>query len=164
MAKFFIRNSLNPSKVVLCGITYNQVVPVGNEGEAIWVIELATDEIDINGNIIRPEFINLTDLTYLEDEIDEAVERISSKVDWSPLAVDSNIPYVDSVFPAEYEIALEASLEIVLKDRLPSVGIDSGSISMTVNGHDVTGELEISGDPYEYKVGWSPFLRIQEEY
>ena len=43
MAYFQVRNSLNPSKVIVCGITYKQIVPTNNEGEAIWVIEVATD-------------------------------------------------------------------------------------------------------------------------
>lgn len=164
MADFLVRNSLNPSKVVLCGITYRQVVPKGNEGEAIWVVEIATEEPDINGDSIAPEILNLTNLSYLEEEITAAVERISAKIDWSPFITDIWAPYVESIFPADYEVALETSVEILLKERLPAAGIDIDSISITVNDFDVTSESEITGDPYEYKIKWSPFMRVQAEY
>ena len=43
---------------------------------------------------------------------------------------------------------------------MPSAGIDIDSITMTVNGFDVTNELEIIGDPFDYSITWRPFLRI----
>ena len=62
MAYFQVRNSLNPSKVIVCGVTYTQVVPKGNEGEAIWVIQVATDEPHKDtGEAIPPHFIHQTD-------------------------------------------------------------------------------------------------------
>lgn len=162
MAEFFIRNSLNPSKVVSCGITYRQLVPKGNEGEAVWVIELATRETDTNGDAIPSEYIYLTSLEYLQEEIDAAAARIAAKVDWTPLANDGSAPYVDSISPAEYEIPIDSTLEIVLKELLPATGIDINSIEMTIDGHDVTGELEITGDPYEYKLKWHPSIIVKE--
>jgi len=164
MASFYIRNSLNPSKVVLCGVTHRQVVPTNNEGEAIWVIEIATNETDVNGDPIASEFLNLTDLTHLDSEMSEAIERISARIDWSPLQADSNVPYVEEVFPPDYEVALDTSVELLLKERLPSAGIDDSSIVMTINGLDVTNELELIGDPYEYRIKWSPFMVVEEEY
>jgi len=164
MAEFILRNSLNPSKAVQCAVTYRQVVPKGIEGEALWVVEVVTTEPDVSGNSIAPEYINLVDLTYLEDEIAEAVERISTQIDWSPLIEDTRAPYVESLSPSTYEVPLETSVEVVLKDLLPAAGIDVDSIIMTVNGEDVTNELEITGDPYEYNIKWSPFIRIMDEY
>ena len=34
------------------------------------------------------------------------------------------------------------------------------SIQMTINDFDVTSELEIVGDPYEYTIKWNPFMRV----
>lgn len=164
MAEFLVRNSLNPSKVILCGITYRQVVPKGEEGEAVWVIEIATEEPDISGNPISSEILHLTDLTYLEEEITEAVERIAAQIDWSPLVTDTRAPYVYSISPSAYEVPLETSVEVVIKEILPAAGIDIDSIEMTINDEDVTDELVITGDPYEYKIKWSPFVRVQDEY
>ena len=60
MAQFLIRNSLNPQKVIKCGITFEQITPKSYEGEGLWVVELATDELHKNGGNIPPEFINVT--------------------------------------------------------------------------------------------------------
>jgi hypothetical protein len=100
----------------------------------------------------------------LGEEIKEAVENIAAKIDWTPLIDDTRVPYVDSIRPSDYEVELETSIEIVLKEILPAAGIDIDSIIMTVNGFDVTDELEITGDPYEYKVIWNPTMRVTEEY
>lgn len=167
MAQFLIRNSLNPQKVVKCGITFEQVIPKGVEGEPIWVVELATDEPHKNGGIIRPEFINLTTLDNLDLEVKKSVEIISDQIDWTQLEVDIRAPLVHSVYPTDYEVSMDTFVEIVIKDLLPSAGIDVDSIRMTITADgkdfDVTSELEITGDPWIYYVKWHPFLRIYEE-
>jgi len=163
MAQFLIRNSLNPQKVVSCGITFEQVTTKGGMGEPIWVIELATDEPHKNGGNIPPEFINLTSLDNLDEEIEKAVEILSEKIDWTPLEIDLRPPFVESCYPSSYEVDIESSIEIILKDLLPAAGIDIDSINMTINDFDVTSELEISGDPYEYTLKWKPFIRVYSE-
>ena len=163
MAQFLIRNSLNPQKVVKCGITFEQVTPTNYEGEPIWVVELSTDEPHVSGGSIPPEFINLTSLDNLDEEIEKAVEIISAKIDWTPLEVDIRPPFVESCYPSSYETSIETILKIVLKDVLPSAGIDITSITMTINDFDVTSELELNGDPYEYTLKWKPFMRVYSE-
>lgn len=160
MAQFLIRNSLNPQKVVNCGITFEQITPKDYEGESIWVVELATDEPHITGGDIPPEFINLTSLDNLDEEIEKAVETISAKIDWTPLETDIRPPFVESCYPSSYETSIETILKIVLKDVLPSAGIDISSITMTINDFGVTSELDITGDPYEYTLKWKPFMRV----
>ena len=44
MAQFLVRNSLNPQKVIKCGITFEQLAPKDNEGDLIWIVEIASDE------------------------------------------------------------------------------------------------------------------------
>jgi hypothetical protein len=163
MAQFLIRNSLNSQKVVKCGITFEQVTPKNLEGEPIWVVELATDEPHKNGGSIPPVFINLITLDNLDAEIKQAVETISEQVNWTPLENDERPPFVDSVSPTSYEVDMTAHVEIVIKDLLPSAGIDIDSIQMTINDLDVTDELEITGDPYEYTLKWLPFMKVYEE-
>jgi hypothetical protein len=163
MAQFLIRNSLNPQKVVKCGITFEQVTPTNYEAEPIWVVELATDEPHKDGGIIPPEFINLISLNNLDEEIEKAVEIISAKIDWTPLEIDLRPPFVESCLPSEYEVDIESRIEIVLKDVLPSAGIDIDSIQMTINDFDVTDELEVTGDPWVYYIRWAPKLRIYEQ-
>lgn len=164
MAQFLLRNSLNPQKVIKCGITFKQVVPKGGEGESIWVIEIGTNEPHKDGGVIPPEFINLITLDNLDQEIEKAIKTISAKVDWTPLESDIRAPFVYSCSPSEYEIDIDSSIEIILKDILPAAGIDINSIEMTINDFDVTSELDISGDPYEYKIKWRPFMRVLDTY
>lgn len=164
MAQFLIRNSLSSQKVVKCGITFEQVTPKNLEGEPIWVVEIATDEPHKNGGVIPPEFVNLITLDNLDLEIKKAVETISDQIDWTPLEEDVRPPIVDSVYPTDYEVSMDAFVEIVIKELLPSAGIDINSIQMTINDFNVTSDLTITGDPYEYTVQWKPTMRVYEEY
>ena len=164
MAYFQVRNSLNPSKVIVCGITYKQVVPKGNEGEAIWVMEVATDEPHVTtSGTIPPYFINVTDELDLDLEIEKAVAEISKQVDWEPLAADTRPPYVNSVQPDTYVVPIHENVALGIIDLHPSLGIDIDSIEMIVNGVDVTADLRITGDEFEYRVGWRPPARIYEQ-
>ncbi len=160
MAQFLVRNSLNPQKVIKCGITFEQLTPKDDEGEPIWVIEIATDEPHKDGGDILPEFINLTSLDNLDEEIEKAVKTISVQVDWTPLESDLRAPFVEACYPSDYEVSIESHVKIILKELLPSAGIDVDSIQMTINDFDVTSELEVTGDPYEYTLKWKPFMRV----
>lgn len=164
MAYFQVRNSLNPHKVIVCGITYNQVVPKGGQGEAIWVIEVATDEPHVTtSGSIAPYYITVTDELDLDLEIEKAISYISRQVDWEPLSEDTRAPFVTEVYPSDYIHGINENVEVVITDLHPSQGIDINSIEMTVNDIDVTDDLRISGDEYEYKVEWRPPSRVYEQ-
>ena len=121
MAYFQVRNSLNPSKVIVCGITYKQVVPTDNEGEAIWVIEVATDEPHATtSGTIPPYYINVTDELDLDLEIEKAVAEISKQVDWEPLAADTRPPFVNSVQPDTYITPIHENVILGIIDLHPS--------------------------------------------
>jgi hypothetical protein len=163
MAYFQVRNSLNPSKVIVCGITYKQVVPKDNEGEAIWVIEVATDEPHVTtSGTIPPYFINVTDELDLDLEVEQAVAEISKQVNWEPLSADTRPPYVYSVQPDTYIQRMQENVILGIKDLHPSLGIDINSIEMTVNYIDVTEELRINGDEFDYIVEWRPPARVYD--
>ena len=164
MAYFQVRNSLNPSKVIVCGITYRQIVPKGNDGEAIWVIEVATDEPHVTtSGAIAPYYITVTDELDLDLEVEKAVAAISRQVDWEPLAEDTRPPYVNEVRPDTYIQDINDNVFVSIIDNHPSYGIDIDSIEMTVNGADVTEDLRISGDEYNYLVEWRPPARVYEQ-
>lgn len=166
MAQFIVRNSLNPSKAVRFGVTFEQLVPKGGEGEPIWVAEVATAEPHKDGGGIPPEFINLVSLDHLDAEIEKVVETISAQIDWTPLDEDLRPPFVLSCYPTSYEVDIESFIEIVIKDNLPAAGIDISSINMVITADgvdfDVTPELEIKGDPFLYTVKWVPEIRIYD--
>lgn len=161
MAYFTVRHSLNPSKVIRIGITYRKIVAKADQdGELIWVLEVATDEPDINGDEIQPYFIHLTDELDMDDEIKKAVAYISNQVDWEPLADDGRAPYVDSVDPSTYIADIWSNVVFNLKEIFPSAGIDQSSIKMFVNDEEVTDDLVITGDVYDYTITWSPPGRL----
>jgi len=163
MAYFQVRNSLNPSKVIVCGITYKQVVPKDNEGEAIWVMVVATDEPHVTtSGAIPPHYITVTDELDLDLEIEKAVAEISKQVDWEPLVADTRPPYVYSVQPDTYIQNIQENVIIGIQDMHPSYGIDLDSIEMTVNYIDVTDDLRISGDEFDYMVEWRPPARVYD--
>ena len=152
MAYFTVRNSQNPGKAVTLGITYRQLVDKNSQdGEAIWVLEVATDEPHVTtSGTIPPYFINLTSTDDVDEEIDKAVVALSSQIDWSPLSPDTRAPFVDSVSPSTLDLH-------------PSAGIDINSIEMTVNDIDVTSDLIITGEEFDYDVEWCPPSRIYEQ-
>lgn len=162
MAEFFIRNTLNPNKVVKCDLTFRQVVPKDYEGEPIWIAELVTQEPHLNGGVIRPVYINLVDLDDLDSEVTEAVETISAQINWLPLDDDARAPIVTSYHPVGSSVSIEDHVIINLEELFPAEGIDLSSLTMTINGFDVTPELIIEGDPYAYNVKWKPFKTVYD--
>lgn len=165
MANFLIRNSLNPNKVVKLGISFQQIVLKGTEGEPVWLVEVATNELDEYGNGIPSEFIHLTSLENLDKEIEKIAAVISDKVDWTPLVVDSRAPFVDSYFPFETsDVNIDSSVSVVINELLPSAGIDLSSIEVALDGFDITNEVAISGDPYSYTLKWKPQTIVYDTY
>ena len=165
MADFIVHNSLNPYKSVRFSITLQQQVLKNSEGEPIWTAEINTLEPDINGDQLKSKYIHLRTLENLDKEIEKAVSELCGQIDWSPLLTDRRAPYVDSYVPEEsFGVDIDGSVEIVIKESLPAAGIDIDSISMTFNGEDVTNQLAITGDPYEYKLKWKPSTVVYETY
>lgn len=157
MAYFTVRNSRNPHKAISCGITYKQVVSKGrHDGELIWVLEVATDEPHKDGGSIPPYFINLTEEIDLDLEIEKAISAIAKQVDWDPLLDDTRAPYVEWHEPTTYEVGITSDVVASIIDRHPSLGIDIDSIQMFVNDIEVTDQLSITGDEYNYIIRWTP--------
>lgn len=166
MANFIVRNSLNPYKIVKIGITFSYVTPKNNEGDPIWVIELATKEKDLNGNSIPPEYISVVSLENIDAEIERATAIISNKIDWGTLLDDGRAPLVDSHTPNNGDDGVSIFQDVIvnLKEVFPAAGIDSSSIKISINDFDVTSELNISGNPFEYKVTWKPPGKVFDTY
>ena len=162
MAEFVIRNNLNPHKAVKCTISFKQVTSKNREGEPLWFVELATSEKDKNGNSVRPVYIdNVTEGT-LDAAITKATAILSDQIDWSPLIEDNRPPFVVTSYPDEQVVDINSLVTFTIRDIEPSDGIDPDSITMTVNGLDVTDELELVGSPFEYSITWKPKIRVKE--
>jgi len=162
MATFFVRHSMNPSKAVTFGITYKQLIDKNSsDGELIWLLEIATDELDKDTNgIIPPRFINLINFEDMDEVIEDAISELAKRIDWGELASDTRAPFVDSVIPSAYTARIHDNVIFRVKDLQPSVGIDINSIQMLINDVDVSSDLRISGDEFEYQIEWRPPSRI----
>lgn len=166
MAEYLIKNTLNPYKVVKCDITFRQLVNKGRGCDPVWLVQLSTSEPHKDGGTINPEFINVSSLKNLDSEIKDATEAIASQVDWGDLQSDVTPPFVNQYSPLQNDknASIFSDVVVSLKDGFPSTGIDPGSVRMYVNGFDVTDEIELIGDPFEYKVVWRPQARVKDYY
>ncbi len=164
MAEYLLRNSLNPNKVVSCTITFRQLAEKNEDGELVWVVELNTVEPHKNGGSIPAEYVHYTSDANLDVAIKEATERIAAKIEWEPTLDDLRPPFVADSFPMDGEqlFPIDSTLVIDIQDVLPSAGIDVDSIQISVNGIDVTNELDIKGDPFNYKVSWRPSIIVYD--
>jgi hypothetical protein len=125
---------------------------------------VGTDEVDKNGDPIKDVYANLVSLDNISDAIDLLVAKISKQIDWEPFDTDSIPPYVDSVYPVDYIAKIHDPVEFVIKERLPSEGIDLSTLKVTANGIDITNEIDIKGNPYEYHLKWRPKFIVYDTY
>ena len=166
MAEYLLRNTLNPNKVVKCGITFRKLTNKGEKGEPAWLVQVSTEEPHKNGGKIPPVFIHLTTLDNLDLEITGVTEEIASQVDWGPLLLDARAPIVSFIEPVGdlSDVPIYSSLKFEISELFPAAGIDIDSIEVIINGVDITSELNIIGDPYVYNVNWGPFKRVLDYY
>lgn len=165
MAYFIVRNSMNPEKAVTFGITYRQLVDKSDQdGEAKWVIEIATDEPHVTtSGTIAPYFITLTSLDNADLEIEKGVAYLANQINWEPLLDDTRPPFVDAVNPDTYIAGIEENVRVNIKDIHPSSGIDKNSIRLFINDIEVTDDLIFKGDSFDYEIEWRPTARIYEQ-
>ena len=163
--EFLVKNSLNPHKVVKCNVTLTQYVnKESQDGDPIWLLAVGTGELDKNGQKINELYTNLVSLDNVSEEIDKLVQQISEQIDWQPLDKDTQAPYVDSVYPVEYIAKIDEPVEFIIKDSVPSEGIDLSTLKLVANGFDITTELQITGNPQEYHLKWRPKIVIYDTY
>jgi len=166
LAYFHVRDSLNPYKVVKFSITFQQYALKGWDGDNVWTAEINTLEpsTTVSGGKMRSRFIHLRTLENLDDEIEKATNEMCQEIDWEPRLSDTTGPYVDQYFPSKNSsgVDIDSRVRLTIKESLPSAGIDINSIEATVNGVDVTDEIQITGNPYEYAVEWKPSLVVLE--
>jgi len=169
MAHIFVRNSLGINTNVKIDVNFPVIVTTGSEGEPKWLLEVATTYPSISGTDIRPIYINKT-TAYddLDEPIADAVSEIASQIDWYPLVDDLLIPFVSEYRPSGENVSINSNIYIIIKDDLPSAGIDISNMQVVLNNgmidFDITTECSIEGDPFEYLIQWIPELRLRRSY
>jgi len=170
MAEFYVHNSLNPHKTVKFNITLRYFVIKGGKGEYVWTLEIGTTHLDINGDDISPVRVHKVLVSNLNTMIEDALSVLCSQIDWSPLVSDTTAPYVSATRPTNGDDSanIGTDVSITLKDMLPSAGIDLSNMKVFLNNDtttfDITSEIDVVGDPYEYELRWSPPLRVYSRY
>lgn len=164
MATYTIRNTLSPSKVVSCTITFRSIINKGEDGEPVWLVEINTVEPHKNGGTIPTEFIHLVSTTNLDAAIKKATEHISSQINWEPLVDDKTAPSITASSPINNSIVdINSDVWLDIKESLPAAGIDISSVKIFVNDIDVSDQLDVDGDPYSYRIRWKP-MRVYDYY
>ena len=161
MAVYYLKNSLNPDGPVVpvtVDIKLIQDVVYEPDGDAIWVVDFNTEIKDTNGDTIPRYTVHLrgADQT-IDDVIEDGLIWIGQRVDWGTLQDDVALPYVESYSPTQTtNVPMSSQVYFNIKDEFPSAGIDPSSITLTVNGIDVTDQLDITETASVTKVKWEP--------
>lgn len=160
MAELFVRNSLNSRKVVKFNISIEEYALKGEEGDSKWVLVIGTMHLDSTGGKIPPVIIhNITESTVLS-EVSKSIEDMCALIDWEILEEDNEPPYIEYFYPKGLNTPIKSKIVISVKEYLPASGIDLSDIKVILNNgevdFDITSELNIKGDPYNYVLEWLP--------
>jgi len=169
MTEIFVNNSLNITKSAKFNITLRYFVVKGRRAEHMWVLEIGTTHPDINGDPISAKKINDISVENLDEIIENALSDMCSQIDWTPYVADVDAPYIDTLYPENgTTVSIGSNIFMTIKELLPAAGIDLSDLKVTLNNSmvdfDITGEVVVKGDPYEYLLSWIPPMRVYSEY
>lgn len=170
MAEFYVRHSLNSKKTIKFNVTLRYLVPAGEHGDHKWVLEIGTTYSGSSGDSIVPKKIYLTSLNNLDEVIEYNTIELCKQIDWGPFVDDKDAPYVYSSYPSDgaSNVPITSSVEIIIKELLPSSGIDLSNMKVTLNNGmtniDITSDIDVGGDPYEYSIKWAPSKVVYDTY
>jgi len=169
MAEFFVRHTLNYNKTVRFNITLRYFVIKGEEGEHMWTLEIGTTHEDMDGDSISAKKVHNISAGNLDEVIETALADLCSQIDWTPLVDDKEAPLVDNFLPSGTDVSIGSNIRIIIKDELPSAGIDLSNMKIILNNSmvdfDISGEVQIVDAYYnEYELKWVTPLRVYETY
>jgi hypothetical protein len=168
MAEFWVRHSLNLTKIAKFNITLRYVAEKSERGEHVWVLEIGTLTPDTNGDFIYAKKVHLMSANNLDEVIEDAVSELCARMDWSPFVEDKYAPNISNVVPTESGVSIANDIRFTLADELPSAGIDLSSVKVFLNNSmtefNITSEVQVTGDPYQYEFKWSPGIRVYSRY
>lgn len=160
MAELYVKHSLNPYKTVKVNVALREFIVPNEEGERVWVLELGTRARDVAGDKILPVYIHNVSESNIEDEINKAISSICNLIDWTEFEEDVKPPRLVYFKPTGDDVSIDSFIEFKVKEELPAAGIDRSAMTVTLNNgqhdFDITSELEVQGDPYEYVFRWKP--------
>ncbi len=185
MVVFYLRNSRNPdSKVVpvtialsldslkpqdaavrpdqftgASGTEYPNLQDL--EGDGSWILVAQTTELDVSGNKIPAEFINIVSTGTVHLELEAALGRLGSQIDWGTILPDNRPPALVEITPPldqTTNVPITSNIVIRLEEPLPAAGIDLSTVSVKLNDFDITGDLELSGNILDLTMIFRPTI------
>lgn len=168
MAEFWVRHSLNPHKAVKFNITLRYIVEAHERGDYVWVLEIGTTYPDASGSSMPAKYAHLISANNLDEIIQDLVSQLCFKIDWSPFVEDKYAPHFVTTPITGNNVSIASNITFTLADKLPSAGIDLSSVRVFLhNGittFDITSEVGVEGDPYQYEFLWAPRIRVYNRY
>jgi hypothetical protein len=163
----YVKNSLNYTKAVKFNISLRYFVIKGEKGEHFWTLDVGTTHSGTGGVEMSRKIHNVS-VEDLDEAIEQALSELSSYIDWTPTVLDKESPYVHEFSPIGNDVSIGSQVLVTLKEDLPSAGMDLSNMRVTFdNGaqeFDITSEVDITGDPYVYKLKWLPERRVYDTY
>ncbi len=155
-----VTNPNNSDRGAIIYINLVSIVPLNEKGDNKYVFEISTRARDKDGNLIDKIFVYDTSVNGLLKALPKAVASICDKIYWGDIREDTKHPVVEYYGPTGINVSLFSSVTVGIADKFPSNGIDMNSITMSVNGFDVTNDLIIQGTYNKVNVSWSPKRRV----
>lgn len=128
------------------------------EGDQQWILVVAPprDELDKDtGSPIPPEIVNVVSEDTLHLEIEAALGRIGSRVDWPSILPDSTPPQLLSITPPLNQttnVNILTNIIIRLQEPLPAAGLDLSTLNLRMNGLPiVTSGTAAPGEDVEFR-------------
>ncbi|HEC66280.1 hypothetical protein LCGC14_2172800 [marine sediment metagenome] len=176
MATFYITPNLYPDNPHMFVVDVTQIVKIKGEpntdfyrdysGDHFWEVVIYTSGLDSDRSTLGPYWVDVigseSDLT---EVINGKLDEICSAIDWtkSPAfeddlteGTDTFPPYVYYQYPSPGQTNVPISSKIILRLRefLPAKGIDSSTVTMTIDGLSVI--PDIYGNPYDTVFSYKP--------
>jgi len=181
MVVFYLRNSRIPDGKIVpvtISLTNDVVKPVlatgtefpdlaDPEGEQIWILTADTTELDVDGNRIATEVVNIIAEDTVHLEIEAAIGRIGTQIDWGTPLPDVQAPELLEITPPldqTTNVGIFTNIVARLGEALPAAGIDLSTLNMRLNDFPIItsgiaepGEdVELSGNVFDLTITYRP--------
>jgi hypothetical protein len=180
MATLYLTNHLYPDNPQLIIIDVQQVVKFSGEpntsfwqakrGEHYWEIVIYTSGVDSSGELLGPYWIDIIETEQTVHElINDKIDEISSKIDWSKAAdqeveflaqSDRYAPVVHWTYPSDGQVnvPIDSTIIVRLRDILPAKGIDINTLIFKVDGYTLN--PSVTGNKYDYVLSYKPLVGV----
>jgi len=131
-------------------------------GERFWKLFIYTSGLDSSGESVGPLVADVIGTeTTVKEFVDARLAELCGLIDWSQQGqfspeVDSAAPVVVEQFPRVSQTGVPITSPVVLRvqDIIPGNGVDASTVSLTIDGFDVS--PSVAGNKYDYTFTFSP--------